>query len=167
MSDDNQSTIESLDDLYARAASATGSMEIDPRVVMCLIQYVERLNVVVGGHKTPPDEPTVDALYADGSFLILCDLAAGAAVTVVVIISSSLPEATAPHSPSAHGVVPSLCQMRNQPAVPPLFAELSRVIALAVITPAAAAPKAVAFIVSSASSVPLAAVSGVAGRAPV
>lgn len=83
MSDDNQSTIESLDDLYARAASATGSMEVDPRVVMCLIQYVERLNVVVGGHKTPPDEPTVDALYADGSFLILCDLAAGGAVTVV------------------------------------------------------------------------------------
>ena len=70
-------------------------------------------------------------------------------------------------SPSHKAVVPSDLKMRNQPAVPVASDAESLVMAAAVITPPEAAPKAVAFICNSATNVPLAAVSGVAGFVPV
>ena len=66
-------------------------------------------------------------------------------------------------SPSISAVVPSDFHARAHPAVPVASALESDVIAAAVITPEEAAPNAVALNVSSARSVPDAAVSGVAG----
>src|SRR5574343_121130 len=125
------------------------------------------------GHQLCPDQREqlgISGHYADLVTVYVKVLTStGAPATMVVEASSRFaPLPTSPTSPSNATVVPSSSRIRHQVAVPPAAAESSRVIALAVITPSAALPKAVAPKRNSASKVcEVTAVSAVAGCVPL